>query len=392
MNAALARWAWRPMGPGPAGALAWRCIVFAGTKTVLAAAGICFAVFLVFMELGIRASAFRTALVLPELMAGDVFLISRDFHNVASPGSFDRAWLQQARGSDGVQAVRPLYIKHTDWRTFDEKKRSGVLLLGVDPADPALRIAELPALRDVISVPDQIALDTRSSPRFGRRAAGIEQNLNGRRAYVGGVFTLGVGFQASGCVVTSLDNFARFADRSLDRVQMGAVSVAPGHAPAEVAARLARWLPSEVSALTREGLEARQRRYWLDITASGIISSSGVAMGVIVAFVILYQILATDILKRLPEYATLKALGYEYRFMRQVVVFQGSILGLLGYLPALVLSIGLYRVMGAQVRMLLPMPAGRVLLVLAGVLGMCATAATLAFRKVKTADPADLFA
>lgn len=67
-------------------------------------------------------------------------------------------------------------------------------------------------------------------------------------------------------------------------------------------------------------------------------------MGLIVGTVIVYQILYTDVADHLPEYATLKAMGYTNNYLLVLVFQQAIILACIGFLPGLGFSAFLYSV------------------------------------------------
>ena len=56
------------------------------------------------------------------------------------------------------------------------------------------------------------------------------------------------------------------------------------------------------------------------------------------------QILASDVMYRMSEYATMKALGYGDATLSRVVISQAVILALMGFLPSWFIAIGLYAV------------------------------------------------
>jgi putative ABC transport system permease protein len=107
--------------------------------------------------------------------------------------------------------------------------------------------------------------------------------------------------------------------------------------------------------------------------------------------VIVYQILFADVSQHLREYATLKAMGYSNRFLSSVVLQEAAILSVLGYLPGLAITFGLYRATAEATRLPLELEGGRALLVLGLTLAMCGGAALIALRKVRSADPAEVF-
>ena len=54
--------------------------------------------------------------------------------------------------------------------------------------------------------------------------------------------------------------------------------------------------------------------------------------------------MAADIRNMLPEYATVKALGYRPPYLTGVVLWQAVLLAVLGYVPGFVAALGLYSV------------------------------------------------
>jgi putative ABC transport system permease protein len=117
----------------------------------------------------------------------------------------------------------------------------------------------------------------------------------------------------------------------------------------------------------------------------------GVVLAVVVGLVILYQVLATDVTRHLPEYATLKALGYRDRFLRHVVLLKVLLLVLLAYLPALGLALGLYALIREAANLPVDMNVERAGAVLALSVLMGSGTGLSCLRRLRAADPADLF-
>ena len=111
----------------------------------------------------------------------------------------------------------------------------------------------------------------------------------------------------------------------------------------------------------------------------------------ITGLVILYQILAADVMSRLPEYATLKAMGYDDGRLLRVVLRQGLALGGLGYALGLPLALGVYGATRAVAHMPMYMSPARAIGVALGVAAIATASALLTARKLRAADPAELF-
>ncbi len=122
-----------------------------------------------------------------------------------------------------------------------------------------------------------------------------------------------------------------------------------------------------------------------------MIFQMGTALALVVGAGIVYMVLSTDVTNRLPEYATLKAMGYGGSYLRSVVLAQAWWFALLGFLPASLLALLLYEVVGWLSGIEVTMTAGRLGLVAILAVGMCTLSGLGALRQLDRAEPAALF-
>jgi putative ABC transport system permease protein len=110
-----------------------------------------------------------------------------------------------------------------------------------------------------------------------------------------------------------------------------------------------------------------------------------------VGAVIVYQILYTDVSDHIHEYATLKAIGVGDRFFLQLILQQATILMVCGFVPGTAITALLYAVTRTKSAMpaYLSFPNMSFVFVLSFV--MCGLSGILALRRLKQADPADVF-
>ena len=107
--------------------------------------------------------------------------------------------------------------------------------------------------------------------------------------------------------------------------------------------------------------------------------------------IIVYQVLSTDVADHIREYATFKAIGYSQRFFLGIVFEEAVILAVLGFVPGVVIAVGLYAAVSAATGLPVAMTPARAVLVLGGTLLMCAISGAVATRRLARANPADLF-
>ncbi len=106
---------------------------------------------------------------------------------------------------------------------------------------------------------------------------------------------------------------------------------------------------------------------------------------------VVYQILATQVSRQLPQFATLKAVGYTDRFLSGTVVAMALLIVLAGFVPALAAATGVYAVIREETLLPVTMTPIRVGAVFAATLVMAAASALLSVGSLRRADPADVF-
>lgn len=372
--------------------LAWRNVSHRKGRSIVALCGISFAILLIFMQLGFYAAAATSATNVYEALAFDVLVLSPQYTFLARPNAFLRNRLEQVRAMPGVASITPLWIEIGEWRSVASGERWNILTLGVDPADRPFRAEAINRQLPMLKVPDTALSDSLSRLEHGPLDAGITSELQHHRIRIVGRYTIGAGFVAGATLVTGRDTFLDvFKDASPDRISAGLVTLVPGPSPQTAALELRQRLWPVATALTRSELSDREQGFWLRIKPIGIIFTSGVLVAFAAGAVVLYQVLAAEAQHRLREYATLKAIGYRDRYVYGVVVRQAIIFSGLGFVPAFFLAHVLYFLLRTRAQVPVTMGVERV----AGVFGltavMCLGATLVAVRKLREADPADLF-
>jgi putative ABC transport system permease protein len=183
----------------------------------------------------------------------------------------------------------------------------------------------------------------------------------------------------------------RGGGRPLEVVDVGMIQLREGHDPAVVAARLTGLAPDIWEVISRQELMDQETAFWEGQTPVGKIFFIGTLMGFVVGVIICYQILYTSLQDAMPEFATLKAMGYPNRFFVGLVVRQSIFLSLFGFIPALIVTLGLFRVLEHFSGLPMLLDPWRIGKVLGLTTAMCLISGLLALRKLLRADPASLF-
>lgn len=378
--------------------IGWLQLSHNRTRLTAAIAGVAFANLLVFVQLGILGALNGTTTAAYKMFDADIMLSSTDANTLTDGSNIARQRLFQALGVPGVADGTPLFIANLEWQRSDGAF-STLQTFGI-PAEAGHFL--MPAVAgdfDALRLEDRVVIDngTRGVPRGAlddvSAATPYFFEANGRTLSAIGTLSIGGGFAADGTLFASDQTFLRlFGSRSSGAPNHILLKVGDGIDPAVVVERLRTVLPeASVKVNTMEDAAAADLAYQTTERPTGIIFGFGVLIGVLVGIVIVYQILSTDVADHLKEYATFKAMGYGQPFFLGIVFEEAVILAVFGFVPGLLVSMGLYAGMSAATGLPMEMDTARAVAVLLGTLLACTLSGAIATRRLAGADPADLF-
>jgi putative ABC transport system permease protein len=379
--------------------LALQILIDTPGRLAVSLAGILLAVVLMFSQAGFRNAMFDSQAELIHRLSGDLFILNKLKHIIYAPKPFASRRLYQAQAVPGVRAVYPLYIESTAsvWKNAVDHSARPLRVLAFNPDDHVFDFPEVAAYSDILKMPDTVLFDEKARDYYGKPQAGTQTELAHRAVTVVGTFRLGTDFFTDGNVIMSDRNFEKFfPDWSslaphLATVQLGIVQLAPGADLATVQSALRGALPDDVVVLTKPELVEQEVHYWRDNTAIGYIFSLGMVVGFAVGIIICYQILYTNVNNYLPQFGTLKAMGFTNRYLVGVVLQQAVFLAVLGFLPALLASQVLFWIVSGLTGLLMFLTPIRIAVILVVTVAMCLISGTIAVRRILTADPAEVF-
>jgi putative ABC transport system permease protein len=367
-------------------------------RLLVALAGIAFADVLIFMQLGFQSALYDSNTRLNRAFLADIVLISPKARNTQNLSTFSRRRLYQAMNMPGVESAEALYINTIAWKNPQTLSDATIQVLGFDPIQPVLNLSEVNQQLDKLKLPDTVLFDRGSRGQYKEIIPQIERGktvtteIERRTISINGVFSLGASFGADGTLMTSDQTFLRlFPRRNAASISVGLIRLQPGTNRQQIVNGLRAYLPNDVRVLTFQEYIQFEEDYWKTESPIGFIFGLGTAMAFVVGVVIVYQVLSTDVNAHLREYATFKAMGYHNSYLLIVVFEEVLILSLLGFIPGIILPSGLYVLVANATALPLYMTLERAISVLILTIIMCGLSGAIATRKLRLADPADMF-
>lgn len=377
--------------------IGWLQLTHKRGRFMAALSGVAFANVLVFVQLGIMNSMATATLKPYEFFQADIMISAADADALAVGGNVARQWMLQALADPDVIAGTGLFLANVPL----ERNNVSVALttFGVDPGQPEFFAQPIAGDIGLLQVRDVAILDRLARGISKDEAAAIRPQTplsfetQNRTLTALTTFAGGGGFGGDGYMFVSDQTFlSLFPSRRSTAPNHILLRLRPGADVAVVVTRL-RGLISDTTLRIRSYADATQQdlRYQQTRRPTGIIFGFGVLIGVLVGLVIVYQVLSADVADHLREYATFKAMGYGPRFFLGIVVEEALVLGILGFLPGLLVGTGILTLMGRLTTLPLAMTPGMAVTVFVGTLVFSTLSGVIATRRLAAADPADLF-
>jgi putative ABC transport system permease protein len=378
--------------------VAWLQLSHGRTKLLAAVIGIVFADLLMWMQLGFRSAAIESATYIHGRLRGDLVVLSPQSQQINTAEPFPRRQLERAQGHPDVESVAPLYTGTVRWKDPWTGEKRPLFIYGIVPYAPAIVADGVLAATARLHAADTCLFDIRSRREFAAVAAAlaagapVSAEVNGRRIQAVGTTAIGVSFAVDGNLVTSDANFLRLLPgRPAGSIDVGVIRLRPGARALQVKSELQKRYGTDLIVLTIAEFIEREKDFMLRSRPINFIFTLGAGVGFLVGFAIVYQVLFTDVSNHLPQYATLKAMGYDDRYLRRVVLHEALILSVLGYIPGALLAAALYTFTVKATNLPMSMTVTRGVTILVLTIAMCGLSGLLAMCKLRQADPADVF-
>lgn len=371
--------------------IAWRNLVHDRVRLAVTLIGIAFSTILMGLQLGMLLNFMHTTSTIVDHAGADLWVAAHGVRSVDLATPLEQRRRFQSLDIDGVSIAEPYLLQFAFWKKADGIRET-VIIVGVDPhAEMGMPWAMLPgrSIHDALSMPNGVIIDRLYAEKLGVTSLDQLVEIDDHRARVTG-FTDGIRtFTQSPYVFTSLRNARLLSNRSDDDITYVLIRLAQGQPADAVREVLSARMP-DVDVLTPGEFSTKSRNYWLFTTGAGTTMIGSSILALLVGVVIVAQTLYASTMDRLPEYATIRAMGGTRTYLYKIVIKQAVIGGLLGYLigiVAVVFLAYLARNSSASPEVPLSLASGiGVTTVL-----MCVAASLVSMNKVTSIDPVKVF-
>ena len=381
--------------------LAWLQLKREPVRYLVAVTGIGFAALLMYMQIGFQSGLLTSATTFYQNLNADLFIISQSTLNSGSYQQFPQSLLYRSLGVSGVKEATPLYVVNIRTQRLNGTKPTSLRLIGFNPEADIFNIPEIKLQSHKIKIPGYVLFDELGNKNTGPIAKAVKENGSQElilsdftKTYRAvGLFRMGSTFAADSNIISSDATVIQLASRQINQgeISLGVIKLKSTSETMRVQRYLQKMYGKELQVLTKSQLIEAEKNYWNSATALGIVFGFGTFMGLLVGGIVVYQVLYTDVSDHLKEYATLKAMGFSNTFILSIVIQEALLLATSAFIPATLVSAGLYAFLSSATAIRISMTPDKILLVGFMTFMVCTASAIIAIGKLRDADPASVF-
>jgi putative ABC transport system permease protein len=353
----------------------------------------------------------RTTGQIADISGADLWVMDHNVRYIDDVKPMVENSLYRVRGVPGVRWAVPLYKGMGRAKLTFTGRRDGrahevieqVILLGLDDASLVgsprrLYVGNFTDLRwpNAVIV-DKVGLRKLFPNQGGETAKsnddlkwflGKEVEMNDHRALIVGVCETTRTFQSNAVVYTTYSRAKQFAPQERKLLTYILAQTDPSTSPGVVARRIAA--QTGLLAATNEGFQRMTMEYYLRYTGIPVNFLTTTLLGFLVGTAVAGQTFYNFTLENLKQFGALKAMGATNARIVHMILYQASLVGLLGFGLGVGLAAGFGRaVRGTELAFftpwqLLPITA-------TAVLAICCFSSVLSIRRVMVLEPAIVF-
>jgi putative ABC transport system permease protein len=378
--------------------LAWLQLASESKRFAVALAGITFAVAMMLFQMGLQTALYKQVVGPILLLDGEVMVVSPHYEYFGVGRGFANVTLHQCKAIPEVEQANSVRLGCGSFKNVEDGIERDIFLIAFDPTRNVFLSDDIKLQQNLLKKDGDVLFDSLSRSQYGDVVGAFKKNgkvrteIAGQKSDIAGLIKIGPTFAADGNVLMSLSTLERFWSHTPAGItDVGVLKLRKGADPKDVANRLKKVLPKSMKVFTKDEFVKSEKAYWGERTPIGFVIGASMAVAIFVGAVIVYQILYTDVSDHIPEYATLKAIGFGDSFFVGIIIQESFILSLLGFIPGALLAEVLYVMTREIAGMPTYMSVNSLLVVFGLSLSMCVIAGLLATRKLRNANPADIF-
>jgi len=300
--------------------------------------GIAIAFFLAAAQIGLLVGWINTNSAIINHAGVDIWVMAKETRTFDYGTAIPRHRIEQVGSIKGVTWTEGLLIGWVNWQ-HPQGKRITVEVVGIDKDNAGGPWELQSGSVDSVHLPETVIVDELSADALGVDKVGDEAEMEGKRVIVGGISKGVRTFTAAPFIFTSINNAIDYLPYYKDdEISYVLTRIAPGSNLLEVRDRIADEV-ANVEVLTTAEFAERSVKYWMLETGVGITVIITAVLGLLVGAVIMSQTLFAITQDHIGNYATLLALGFHQKTLRQIVLTQSLSLGGLGIITGSILFI-----------------------------------------------------
>ena len=359
-------------------------------RLILSIGAMAFSVLIMFMELGFFNGGNDSQSKLALMFDADLIMMHRNFTNLYAYRKMNRVRLNQAFMFDEIIEVVPINQDNVSLKNPKTKLTKRIAMLTFPPDSAPLKIPMYDQAKEILKKQGTILFDKKSRKIFGNIAKGQLVEIDERLYRVGGFFEMGPNFVNDGNILMS-DASWNSSNRKMEHISYGLIRTRPGTDIQALKQKIIDRYPDDIIVLTPDEVRRREVIFIITTVPLSAIFGVGLVVGFIIGVIVCFQILYNEIMDHMPQYATLRAMGFSDHYLKSVVIQKALWLSIFGFIPGLLGGYLLYAAVEYYTALWMFLTFGRIATIFILTILMCLVGGLIAMKTLTVADPAELY-
>jgi len=357
-------------------------------RLLLSTSGIAFAVVIMFMQLGFFNGINDSQANIANLINADLVVIHKKRTHLNKWNRFAPIHLQQIIAMPGVKEGIPIYKDGVGLKNPDTQEVKRIIMYAFPPQSRPFNLKGVTdETWEFLKIRGNVLFDIRSRDIFGDFQIGDNLTINTKPFRLAGYVEVGPNIINDGTLFSGEGSWRDPGDNLI----MGLVRLNDNIDKASTIQAIKDKLDDDLLIMSPEQLANREIRYTVINAPIGAVFGIGLIVSLFIGTVICYQILYNEVTDNLPQYATLKAMGFGPNYLIQTIMEEAAVLSVIGFLPGLGLSFLIYDITADATRLIMEFSLLSIFSIFCLTFFMCLFAGYLAMKKVLKLDPAELY-
>lgn len=372
--------------------IAWKTIFENKKRSLIICGSIVVILTFLFVEIGILQGMKSLSTRFYQNIDFDFVIISDKYRSLTTTGDFHKSILKKIRWLNGIDDVMEVNMSRLyNWKNLDTNIVTKLFVFSLPQQSNFIKNDNIKLSLPLLKSKNHIIMDSESFKVAGEIYPGKLGKLNNHEVSIASLFKFGNFLITESTGIVSPELYYTLNPINVNLINLGFIKLKPSANRQETFDLIKANLGKEVELLSHEGIIDKTIAFYIDKKPTGIAFKFGCLIALVVSVIVIYQAITNEIKINLNEYATLKAIGFNKKFIYFIAFNLAWLYSFISFVITLIFCFFIFQILDNLLPVPMNMTIGIIFFVLISSFITSSISTLFALRQFGKADPADLF-